>query len=79
MAMDATRMGKAMYDAVHALGAGATEADARARMQAMAKAIIDEIKENAAIAPLDTDGGSVAGDPPHKHYPKTTTATGKIS
>ena len=79
MAMDSTRLGTAMFNAVNALAAGATEADAKARMIAMAQCFIDEISDNATIASLATDGGTTAGDPPHKHYPATNEATGKIS
>ena len=77
--MDATRLGTAMFNAVNALTAGATKADAKARMIAMAGQIIAEIAANATIASLATDGGDLGGDPPHKHYPATNTATGKIS
>ena len=79
MSMNATRLGTAMFDGVRALAAGATEADVKARFIAQAQAIIDEISSNATIASLATDGGTTAGDPPHKHYPATNSATGKIS
>lgn len=79
MAMDATRLGTAMFNAVNALAAGATEADAKARMVAMAQCFIDEISANATIASLATDGGDIGGDPPHTHDPATNEATGKIS
>lgn len=79
MSMNASRLGTAMFNAVNTLASGASKADAKARMIAMAQEIIDEISDNATIAPLATNGGTTQGDPPHKHYPATNSATGKIS
>lgn len=79
MPMDATRLGTAMFNAVNALAAGSAKSDTLARYKAMAAEIISEISSNATIASLATNGGSTMGDPPHKHYPATNSATGKIS
>lgn len=80
MSMDADRLGQAMYDAVNALAAGATEADVKARFIAQAQAIIDEITANATIAPLPGTHAAIIGTSPHVHPTITSLeATGKIS
>lgn len=78
MSMDKDRLGQAMYDAVHALGAGSGEGDALARMKALAQAIIDEIGNNATIATISTTS-TPAGAGPHVHNPATVSSMGKIS
>ena len=78
MSMDAARLGAAMYSAVHALESGSTKDDVTSRFEAMAQAIIDEIKDNATIATLSTTS-TPSGTGPHIHSPATVSATGKIS
>ena len=79
MALNKQTCASAAYQAVKAIGNGTSEADAQSRVEALIGAIFDHIASNATIAPLSTDGGTTAGDPPHKHNPSTTSATGKIS
>lgn len=80
MSMDATRLGTAMFNAVNALGSGATEGDAKARHIAIAQAFIDEITDHATIAPLSAIDTPQPGPGIHNHVPiMTTTATGIIS
>ena len=78
MSMDKDRLGQAMYDAVHALGAGSGEGDALARMKALAQVIIGEISSNATIATLSTTSTPNDGVG-HIHNPKTVQSMGKIS
>jgi hypothetical protein len=78
MPLDATRLGTNMFNAVNALAAGATEADAKARMIALAEAIIHEFKTQARIGSLSTTSTPADGAG-HIHSPITVQATGKIS
>ena len=81
MSMNQNRLGDAIYDAMMAVvisqQASESEDLGRARMRAMAGAIIDEIKL-ADIASLSTTS-IPAGTTPHIHSPATIVATGKIS
>lgn len=80
MAMNGNTLGQEMYDAVHALASGATEADALARMKALGNAIVNHVRSNATIAALPGTHGGIIGTSIHIHPVITTiAATGKIS
>jgi len=80
MSMNGDSLGQAMYDAVHAIASGSSEADALARMKALGNAIVAHISANATIAPLSSTETPIIGTSVHVHTPiLTTSATGKIS
>lgn len=80
MPMNASAMGQAMYNAVHAIGTGSSETDAKNRMIAMAQEIINHISSDATISPISCTATPIIGTSVHNHAPVTTqSSTGKIS
>lgn len=78
MAMNGSRLGVAMYNALQAYDKGATAGDARQRMIVMATEIVNEISNYATIATQSTTS-TPSGTGPHIHSPIVTATTGKIS
>jgi len=68
------KMARAMLEEFYN-SAGSTSKN---RWIAVAEAIINHIKSNATIKPINTDGGILTGTPPHQHFPVTLISTGKI-
>ena len=83
MSMNAEEMGRAIFQAINSVNMDQdSETDGtlgEARMIAMAGAIIDHIKTNATIGPLNIYEAAVVGTTAHIHSVRILSTEGKLS